>query len=76
MGVLFGGSLFAAHSSGQDVRPIITVSLTVVGTIETFDQAAFKALAATLGNGIVPADITLTLTEGSVVVDASIRAPR
>ena len=61
---------------GKTYAPIITVSLTVVGTIETFDQAAFKAaLAATLANGIVPADITLTLTEGSVVVDASIRAP-
>ena len=63
-------------SPGKVYASMVSFQLTVSGTLETFDRDAFKAaLAATLANGITPADVTLTVTEGSVVVDASVRAP-
>ena len=63
-------------SPGASYKPVLLFSLTVVGTVDAFDSAAFKtSLAAFLGNDITAADITLEISSGSVVVHVSAVAP-
>ena len=56
---------------------MVTLGLTVGGSLADFDSARFKSnLAATLpGAAVAPEDIDLELSEGSVVVLATIAVP-
>jgi len=59
---------------GAVYAPVLSFMLTCEGSVDTFDSAAFKAnLATELGNGITARDVTLTLSSGSVIIDAQIR---
>ena len=63
-------------SPGAVYRHVVTFSMTVAGSIATFNTSEYKAnLASVLSNGITPADISLALTEGSVVVAATVATP-
>ena len=56
--------------------PAVKFTATVDGTLETFNQNAYRAnLAAMLGDGMRQSDITLQLTAGSVTVVATISPP-
>ena len=58
---------------GASYRYIVTFQVTVAGSIATFDAATYKTnLATVLGNGVTPADISVTLTAGSVIVATSV----
>ena len=47
--------------------------MTIAGTIDAFDEAAYKVgLAQVMGNGIEPDDITLTVRDGSIIVLATV----
>ena len=55
--------------------PAVAFTLVVAGTVDSFDEAAFKsALAMKLANGITSDHITLTVMAASVSVDVSIIA--
>ena len=57
---------------GETYAQVVSFSLTLSGTVDTFDAESFKAsLASTLGMEITAADITLDVTSASVVVAAS-----
>jgi len=63
-------------SPGASFQPVLAFTLTVAGDLSDFNEAPFKTLLVTLlGNGITEEMVTLTLTSGSVQVDASVKAP-
>ena len=56
---------------GSVKQPVVEMALTVAGTVETFDQDAFKAnFSATIG--VQPEKVSLAVSAGSVVVVATI----
>jgi hypothetical protein len=60
---------------GSSYAPTLAFTLTVAGTIETFDVPDYKTkMASVLGNGITSRDVSLTLKQGSVVVTTRVRA--
>lgn len=52
--------------------PAVKFSTVVAGTVASFDQAAYKSGLASLVTDVEPSDITLAVSAGSVVVDATI----
>ena len=54
-------------------RPVVTCAFTIAGSVDSFDESAFKtSLATTLGNGIEGRDISLTVVAASIRVNATI----
>ena len=62
---------------GAAYKSVVAFSLTVVGSVDSFDAAALKvSLVALLDfQGIAAGDVTLELSSGSVVVSVSVVAP-
>lgn len=55
---------------------VVTFVATVAGSVDTFDQAAYKTnLAAYLDGNVTASEISLTVTAASVKVLSEIRAP-
>ena len=60
---------------GASYVPAVRLTTVVSGTVASFDENAYKnLLAAILGAGVRPSDITLAVSAGSVVVEAMITA--
>jgi len=52
--------------------PAVKFKTVVAGTVASFNQTAYKAGLASLLTGVDPSDITLAVSAGSVIVDATI----
>ena len=60
---------------GGAYRHVVLFEMSVSGTIEAFDPNACKVgLAGVMGNGIRPEDISLSVREGSIVIDVTVAA--
>lgn len=60
---------------GSSYAPTLAFTLTVAGTIESFDVPNYKSkMASVLGNGITSRDVSLALEQGSVVVTTRVWA--
>lgn len=57
---------------GASYVPAVTFSATIAGTVASFDQNAYKNNLASVLGGVEATDITLAVSAGSVVVDATI----
>ena len=58
---------------GGAIKPLVMLTFVAAGTIESFDEAAFKAgLAALLAEGVEPRHVTLVVSAASVRIEASI----
>ena len=69
-------ALPAPSPPGSATVTTVVATFTLAGTVEAFDETPFKtSLASTLGGGIEPTAISLSVTSASVRVDATILAP-
>ena len=57
---------------GASYVPAVTFSATIAGTVASFDQNAYTTKLASVLGGVEAADITLAVSAGSVVVEATI----
>ena len=56
-------------------RHIVRASFTIDADISSFDEAAFRSSLAALHAGVLPSDIELTISTGSIVIAARISSP-